>query len=135
MAIVLLYSVAAIFIKAALVFFYLRILTTIWQRVLCWVTFFIIVVGNLEAAFYNAFACGKPSAAHVMSGACQFLTSATIKEMYSQISVSLICDIVLMSLPLPTILSSSLHWKTKLSAAIVLLVAGVLVAFRDFLHC
>jgi hypothetical protein len=89
----------ALFLKVALGFFYLSVLTSSWQKALCWANMIMAVVVNLETIFYTLFHCGLPVskfANRLVEGSCIALDEAEIAHTYVQGSVSILCDIILM---------------------------------------
>jgi hypothetical protein len=122
------YSLSLLFIKAALGFYFLRVLVTPWQRRICGCMLGLCFIANVEGVLFAIFSCGVPISAYprrLMEGKCDETGVRVQASMYAQGAANVLCDLVILGLPLPAILCSTLHWKTKISAVAVLMCAGM----------
>jgi hypothetical protein len=121
-----------LFIKLSIGFLFLRILTASIQRKLCIGTTVLSTLVNAEYCIYMIYSVSICIGHDRLDGGfvgeikgCRNMDVADIVQLYVQSVANVVFDIVLMVLPLPPLLSSSLHWKTKLSGTVLVVLAGV----------
>src|SRR6201996_1831790 len=109
-----LFALDILLIKLSMGFFYLRVLTAQWQKIVCYIMMIVSTLINLDLFFFTLFSCHGYSPIHyaeyLVHGRCPHGRSNTKTfegQMYSQSAINILTDFVFLILPIPAVLKAN----------------------------
>jgi len=118
------YAWAMIMLKLSLGSFFLRIITSQWQRAVVYTVMVAATVANLIECFYLIFMCGDPRTftENIILNKCTPEISMAFVA-YGQNTVNTLTDIILALLPIPILWQTNMKRTQKWTVGLILTLA------------